>query len=509
MSTYTKINVRSPFYLHLVEPSPPLPDFDCVVAGLTGFSVDDQGIITLPQPQAGVIESISSDDGDFSNNKFPTESTDTSRTIKVNLAIPPALFANSSSAFFECPVTATQPGVTSSVVQPTTCSGGPSKNGSIGAQTLTVGGSSVDINLASFFTNETTYDVSNINPNVVTTALSGSTLTLSPNVIGGTTTVYGIARDGSYPATCEQTQSISVTVNAGSALGCTLAGKSIIQGGSITAAGVITDPISPIAGIVEKSLTSGGAAITSVSANTGSSAQTVKLFYKLTPPATFTNSGTPIICEIDLTQAGTAAPTFSCAIANLIGGGVSQNGAILTPTSSIGATVKTPASGTAFPTVTVDTSRTVNFPVVIPSGYQSAGSDFSGGCDVTFTQPATTPTCGTHTLFLSTPANQLPSPTATQSHCNKIQVVGTYTEIKATDPSVTGVLNTIVCQNGSPFDGRDLFYVITTSIVDAAGGPGISPFNLVKIDRNGQVTQIAVGGCPTASSSGNQAGTIV
>jgi len=196
MSTYTKINVRSPFYLHLVEPSPPLPDFDCVVAGLTGFGVDDQGIITLPQPQAGVIESISSDDGDFSNNKFPTESSDTSRTIKVNLAIPPAIFANSSSGFFECPVTATQPGVTSSVVQPTTCSGGPSKNGSIGAQTLTVGGSSVDINLASFFTNETTYDVSNINPNVVTTALSGSTLTLSPNVIGGTTTVYGIARDG-------------------------------------------------------------------------------------------------------------------------------------------------------------------------------------------------------------------------------------------------------------------------------------------------------------------------
>jgi len=507
MSTYTKINVRSPFYLHLVEPSPPLPDFDCVVAGLTGFAVDDQGIITLPQPQAGVIESISSDDGDFSNNKFPTESSDTSRTIKVNLAIPPALFANSSSGFFECPVTATQPGVTSSVVQPTTCSGGPSKNGSIGAQTLTVGGSSVDINLASFFTNETTYDVSNINPNVVTTALSGSTLTLSPNVIGGTTTVYGIARDGSYPSTCEQTQSISVTVNAGSALGCTLAGKSIIQGGSITAAGAITDPISPIAGIVEKSLTSGGAAITSVTPNGDSTSKTVTLFYKLTPPATFTNSGTPIICEIDLTQAGTAAPTFSCAIANLIGGGVSQNGAILTPTSSIGATVKTPASGNKFDTVALDTPRTVTFPVTIPSGYQSAGSEIN--CDVTFTQPGTTPTCGTHTLFLSTPANQAPSPTATQSHCNKIQVVGTYTEIKATEASATGVLSTTVCQNGSPFDGRDLYYVITTTIVDAAAGPGISPFNVVRINRNGQVTELAVGGCPTVSGGGNQAGTLV
>ena len=132
----TKINVRSPFYLHLIEPSPPLPAFDCTVAGLTGFAVDDQGIITLPSPRAGVIESISSDDGDFSNNKFPTENTDTSRTIKVKLAIPPALYSNSSDLFFECPTTTTQPGVTSSVVQPTTCSGGPGKSGSIGAQTL-------------------------------------------------------------------------------------------------------------------------------------------------------------------------------------------------------------------------------------------------------------------------------------------------------------------------------------------------------------------------------------
>ena len=501
----TKINVRSPFYLHLIEPSPPLPAFDCTVAGLTGFAVDDQGIITLPSPRAGVIESISSDDGDFSNNKFPTENTDTSRTIKVKLAIPPALYSNSSDLFFECPTTTTQPGVTSSVVQPTTCSGGPGKSGSIGAQTLTVGGSSVTIDLAGFFTSETTYDVSNINPNIVTTALSGSSLTISPNVIGGTTTVYGIGRDNSYPATCEATQSISVTVNAGSALGCTLAGKSIIQGGSITAAGVITDPSSPIAAIVEKSLTSGGAAITSVSANTGSGSQTVRLFYKLSVPATFTNAGTGnLICQIDLTQAGTADPTFSCAIANLTGGGVAKNGAILTPTSKIGATVKTPASGTAFGTVDVDTSRTVNFPVVIPSGYQNAGSDFSGGCDVTFTQPATVPVCGNNTLYLSTPANEIPSPTATQSHCNKSQVVGTYTEIKATSATVTGVLDTVVCQNGTPFDGRNLYYVISVGSINSAGGPGISPFNLVKINRDGLVTELATGGC-----AGAGAGTLV
>ena len=85
MSTYTKINVRSPFFLHLTEPSPPLPAFDCAVANLTGFEVDNQGVITLPVPDRGVIDSISSDDGDFSNNKFPAENSDTSRTIKINL----------------------------------------------------------------------------------------------------------------------------------------------------------------------------------------------------------------------------------------------------------------------------------------------------------------------------------------------------------------------------------------------------------------------------------------
>ena len=44
----TKINVRSPFYLHLDEPTVPLPEYNCSVANLTGFSIDNQGVITLP-----------------------------------------------------------------------------------------------------------------------------------------------------------------------------------------------------------------------------------------------------------------------------------------------------------------------------------------------------------------------------------------------------------------------------------------------------------------------------
>ena len=51
----TKINVRSPFYLNLTAPTVPVPEFTCSTAfpnGLdnSGFAVDNQGIITSPNP---------------------------------------------------------------------------------------------------------------------------------------------------------------------------------------------------------------------------------------------------------------------------------------------------------------------------------------------------------------------------------------------------------------------------------------------------------------------------
>jgi len=73
----TKINVRSPFYLHLTEPQVPLPLYDCYIANLTGFSVDNQGIVTLPSPDYGTIYSYTSTAGDFANGKFASVSSDT------------------------------------------------------------------------------------------------------------------------------------------------------------------------------------------------------------------------------------------------------------------------------------------------------------------------------------------------------------------------------------------------------------------------------------------------
>ena len=488
----TKINVRSPFYLHLVEPSPPLPDFDCTVAGLVGFAVDNQGIITLPSPAVGVIDSISSDDGDFSNNKFPTESTDTSRTIKIKLLIPTG-YANTSDIFFECPVTATQQGTSSSVVLPTVCSGGPSANGSISSKSLSVGGSSIDVALAGFFTNETTYDFSNLNPNLVTVALSGSTLTLSPNVIAGSTTVYAIARDNNFPATCEKTQSIAVSVSdSTTAFSCTEPTNPALQGGGITQAGAITNP-STIGTITKIMATSGGSAITSVSANTGSSAQNVTLFFNITVPTGYSNTNATVECQATFSQAGTAAPTFTCALANLTGQAIARNGAIFLGTSALGTVKSFTAPSTPFTDVATDTSRTVVYQVQIPSGYASAGSTID--CSVTLTQPATVSICGSNNFYLSTPKTSL------LGHCSAVYSANKL--VTSTESSLVGLAQSQICEGGVAFDGKGLYYGVFTSSAAAAIGAIGRSYYIIQIDSSGIVIDTAIANCDALGGGSN------
>tara|TARA_R110000796_G_scaffold136917_4_gene253030 strand:+ start:430 stop:1920 length:1491 start_codon:yes stop_codon:yes gene_type:complete len=491
----TKINVRSPFYLHLVEPSPPLPDFDCTVAGLAGFAVDNQGIITLPSPAVGVIDSISSDDGDFSNNKFPTESTDTSRTIKIKLLIPTG-YANTSDIFFECPVTATQQGTSSSVVLPTVCSGGPSANGSISSKSLSVGGSSIDVALAGFFTNETTYDFSNLNPNLVTVALSGSTLTLSPNVIAGSTTVYAIARDNNFPATCEKTQSIAVSVSdSTTAFSCTEPTNPALQGGSITQQGAITKP-SSLGSVGTIRTTSGDPStnITSYPANTGTAERNVDLFFDITVPSGYSNATAIVECEARLVQKGTSAPEFTCKLAGLTGQSIARNGSIFTGTAFRG-TVKTPASSTPFPTVDTDTSRTVNFPVTIPSGYQNAGSDISGGCDVPLIQPATVSICGSNNFYLSTPKTSL------LGHCSDVYSANKL--VTSTESSLVGLAQSQICEGGVAFDGKGLYYGVFTSSAAAAIGAIGRSYYIIQIDSSGIVIDTAIANCDALGGGSN------
>ena len=484
----TKINVRSPFYLHLVEPSPPLPDFDCTVAGLVGFAIDNQGIITLPSPAVGVIDSISSDDGDFANNKFPTENTDTSRTIKIKLFIPIG-YANTSDIFLECPVTATQQGVTSSVVQPTVCTTTVTTSGSIGGQSLSVGGSSVDIDLAGFFTGETTYAFSNLNPNLVTAALSGSVLTLSPNVIAGSTTVYGIGRDNSYPATCEKTQSIAVSVSdSTTAFSCTSPTNPALQGGSITQAGAITNPTT-IGTITKIMASSGGGAITSVAANNTANPISHTLFFDITVPSGYSNASATVECSATFSQVGTAPATFTCSLANLTGQAIARNGAIFLGTAAQGTVKSFTAPTTPFTDVATDTSRTVVYQVEIPSGFASAGSTID--CSVTMTQPATVSICGANNFFISS------GKTTLKGHCD-----GAYPASKAitsTAASLNALLNSQVCQGGVAFDGKGLYYGVFTSSASSAFGAGVGSYYVIKIESTGIVSELAIASCDTNS----------
>jgi len=112
----TKINVRSPFYLNLTEPQVPLPLYDCGVANLTGFSIDNQGVVTEPSPDYGLVYSYTSSAGDFADGKFATVSSDTSRTVIFTLTIPFG-FSNSADLYLECGLTTTQAGTTTSTVE--------------------------------------------------------------------------------------------------------------------------------------------------------------------------------------------------------------------------------------------------------------------------------------------------------------------------------------------------------------------------------------------------------
>ena len=489
----TKINVRSPFYLHLTEPQVPLPLYDCNIAFPTpsssGFAVDNQGVVTLPTPDYGTVYSYTSTAGDFTNGKFATVTSDTVRIVTFTLTIPIG-FSNTSDLYYTCSLTTTQAGTTTSTVQ-TPCTPSVTTSGSISSQTLDSGGSSVDIDLSGYFTGETTYAVSNNDPLLVTTALSGSTLTISSNAIAGSTTIYALGRDASYPTTCEAVQPISVTVSAvGVDFDCS---PSPLSGGSIAADGTITRPQST-ATIQGVSLTNGGALLSpeQVSANTGSSSQDVTLWFKLTAPLGYDNAGATVWCSSTLTQAGTAALTFTCSLAALTGQKVARDGSISLGSAALGTVKSFTPPNPPFGEVTTDTSRVVEFQVEIPSGYANAGSTID--CSKTLTQPATVSICGSNQFYLSTGKNRV------TDFCDA--TYATSKLITSTASTITGLMGSQICSNGSAFNGKGLYYAVRTGYIQSAAGIGVGDYYVVQIDSAGIVLSVEIGNCQGGGGSG-------
>lgn len=488
----TKINVRSPFYINITEPSVPTPTFTCGVADIKNLTIDQQGQINTPNLAFGQIDSITSSDAGFSNGKFATVTTDTDRTITVRILIP-AGFSNSSDVYIDCDNIVTQPALITS--QPTpedppvSCSGGPTTSGSIPSQTLDVDGDSDTIDLTSYFTqgSEAIAGYTVYNPStVVNASVSGDTLTLSSNAIGGSTTVHVSAFDNASNS-CTATQSISVTVNAPSqTFACINNGINALSGGSIAQDGTITNPNSP-ATITAIKATSGGATITSHSANDTGSDRNVTLFFDLTVPGGYGNAGSTVECSATFNQPA-GDPEFTCDIANLSGQQISTKGIINPGKAQIGTVSDwTPKT---FDEVTTDTPRTVTFTVDIPSGYSNSGTL---SCPKTITQPGATPTCGFREFEISTPKS------------NPAEFCDAVYSISKTVTSTGGLftLGAQICsKSGTPFDGRDFYYAVDDNVVNV--GPNYGRYIAWQIDSNGIIQDISENTC-TGLGSGKGA----
>lgn len=388
----TKINIRSPFYLRYDEPALPSVALDCDLINLQNMTIDQFGNITLPDLDYGSIISYTSTDVDFADGKFDTVVSATSRTVTFTISIP-VNFSNAGDNTIDCDATFTQPAFV--------CTGGVTTSGSIPSQALDTGGDSVEIDLTSYFTAGTDpiegYNITNSYSNIVSTSLSNETLKIFSINRAGTATIFVEAYD-SNEATCNATQSISITVSDAITYDCNYA---FFVGGGISNTGTITNPTvnGTITAIKD---TSGGTPITSYPSNNTGSARDVTLYFDITVPSGvgYTNAGATVECSKTFTQSSTALPQFTCAVAGLTGQAVAVNGTIKIGTANIGTI--SGFSPLSFSTVTTDTERTVAFNITPPaSGYaNSGGSDIS--CNVTMTQPAPEPpSIGTETWYIS------------------------------------------------------------------------------------------------------------
>ena len=475
----TKINVRSPFFLNLTAPTVPVPEFTCLTAfpnGLdnSGFAVDNQGIITSPNPTFGNFESLTSTDSGFANDKYATVSTDTTRTVTARTRIP-AGFSNTSDVYKDCVLTTIQPGTS-------VCTGGPTTSGSISAVALDTGGNSTTIDLSSYFNNETTYGVNNPNPTLVSTSISGSNLIISSNNIGGSVTIYAIAKDASYPTTCESVQSISITVSLPAGAPNYDCNTSPLSGGGIAADGTLTLPTTT--GTIQTPYPS-------TSANNTGSDRTVTLSFDITVPSGYPNASATIVCDKDFEQPSVGVdPDFSCSIAALTGQSISKNGSIFIGSAAVGTVKSFTTPSWLGTTVQSDTSRVVEFQVEIPSGYANSGTLFN--CSKTLTQPATVGDCGTNEFYIST-GKQSPG-----DFCDNTYSASAL--ITSTSSSITGLMGSKICNNGTPFNGRGLYYGVLAAYAASGIGVGVGDFYVIQIDTTGVVLSVEIHTCRTGGS---------
>ena len=384
----TKINVRSPFYLKYSEPTLPSVALDCTTVNLENLSIDEYGNVSLPTAAYGEIVSYTSSAGDFADGKFAAVGTGTSRTITFTISIPEN-FSNSGDDTIDCTATATQPA--------TSCTGGISASGSIPNQSLNTNGNSVTIDLSSYFTGGTVsgYLITNNNLDHFITSVIGDTLTITSVRKAGTNKKLLVEATDGVSANCNATQTIQVTTTAAEAWSSS---DAYLSGGSISQTGTITNP-SVNGTITAIKDSSGGSTITSYPANSTGSDRNVTLFFNVTVPTGYSNTGATVEVSKVFSQPTAALPTFTCSIASLTNQSITSFGAVSKGIANAGTI--TGFSPIGFDPVTSDTSRTVTYTITPPSsGYSnSGGSDIS--CAITMKQTGFSPTVGDQQWYMS------------------------------------------------------------------------------------------------------------
>jgi len=383
----SKINLRSPYYLDISEPIKPLIELTCDLIALNGLGIDEFGNVTLPVPKYGDVLFYTSTDVDFSNGKFDTVITETVRNITFTISIP-SDFSNASNNSIDCTASAIQPAYV--------CTGGITLNGSIPNQLLNTN-QSITIDVSSYFTQGVLpiagYNITNSYPNYFTASISGSNLTISSLYKGGTKTFFVEAQDTDF-LTCNATQPIQVEIISLLPYTCI---DSYLKGGSVKQDGTIIEPDAN--GLISAiKLTSGGSPITSVPANNTGSPISYTLYFDISIPDGYSNTGSTIECAKTFIQDSSVLPEFNCETANLTAQAIYTSGAILEGNIQVGTI--TSFNPKSFETVSVSTPRDVEFNVLAPDGYSNSGIVIP--CVKTLTQPPILQTgCGNDVYYVA------------------------------------------------------------------------------------------------------------
>tara|TARA_R100001510_G_C7651260_1_gene208898 strand:+ start:147 stop:1547 length:1401 start_codon:yes stop_codon:yes gene_type:complete len=242
------------------------PLFDCDAVTLSGFSVAQNGDITLPTVDVGTILSTTP-------SSFSVVGTDTARTLSVVIKAPNGY--SNSGARVTCTTTATQPLLPSLTCSDVTLSGfAVAQNGTITLPTIDIG------------------TITSTSPSSFALVSVNTVRTLSVDI----TVPSGYFNAGStITCTTTATQPLSPTLTCSD---ITFSGFSVSQSGTVTQGSI------DIGTIISTTPSS-------VSANTNTSATSVDLTVRVQAPVSYLNAGSQFDCTVTVSQPGLTLTRYS------------------------------------------------------------------------------------------------------------------------------------------------------------------------------------------------------